>query len=145
MAAVWLTVLLVYAARRDDAWVWLFYGIALAISLLLDVYLALSFLAHVVFICVFRRTRKVLISFAITSVLAVCALAPFVVLAAGQLRRIRVGSHRLGAGRSKMWRFNNNSERSPPVCASVGGGSSRRYCVVALHICATGRDKIGNC
>src|SRR6195256_4634203 len=61
MAAVWLTVLLVHAARRDNAWVWLIYGIALAISILLDVYLALLFLAHVVFICVFRRTGTVLV------------------------------------------------------------------------------------
>src|SRR5258705_21859 len=88
MAAVWLTVLLVHAARRNNAWVWLFYGIALAISLLLDVYLALLFLAHVVFICVFRRTGTVLVSFAITSMLAVCALAPFMVLAAGQVHQI---------------------------------------------------------
>ncbi|MDT5103358.1 MAG: mannosyltransferase [Mycobacterium sp.] len=88
MAAVWLTVLLVHAARRNNAWVWLFYGIALAISILLDVYLALLFLAHVVFICAFRRTRTVLLSFAITSVLTVCALAPFVVLAAGQVHQI---------------------------------------------------------
>ncbi len=40
MAAVWLTVLLVHAARRDNAWVWLSYGIVLAMSVLLDVYLA---------------------------------------------------------------------------------------------------------
>ena len=40
MAAVWLTVLLVHAARRDNAWVWLSYGIVLAMSILLDVYLA---------------------------------------------------------------------------------------------------------
>ena len=50
MAAVWLTVLLVYAARRDNGWVWLSYGIALAMSILLDVYLVLLLLAHVVFI-----------------------------------------------------------------------------------------------
>src|SRR6476660_3509017 len=88
MAAVWLTVLFVHATRRDNAWLWLFYGIALAISLLLDVYLALLFLAHVVFICVFRRTRTVLVRFAITSVLTVCVLAPFMVLVAGQVHQI---------------------------------------------------------
>src|SRR6202012_2402182 len=38
MAAVWLTVLLVVAARRDSAWVWLCYGIALATSILLEIY-----------------------------------------------------------------------------------------------------------
>jgi mannosyltransferase len=88
MAAVWLTVLLVHAARRNNVWVWLLYGIALAISTLLDVYLGLLFLAHVVFIGTFRRTRTVAVRFAITSVLTVCALAPFVVLAAGQVHQI---------------------------------------------------------
>ena len=44
MAAVWLTVLLVYAARRGNASAWLSYGIVLAISILLDVYLVLLFL-----------------------------------------------------------------------------------------------------
>src|SRR5258708_30576661 len=33
MAAVWLTVLLVFAARRNNAWGWLFYGIAPGLSI----------------------------------------------------------------------------------------------------------------
>src|ERR1700739_1432975 len=41
MAAVWLTVLFIRATRRDDAWVWLCYGLVLAMSVLLDVYLLL--------------------------------------------------------------------------------------------------------
>ena len=88
MAAVWLTVLLVHAARRDNARVWLFYGIALATSILLDVYLVLLFLAHIVFICVFRRRRTILVRFAITSVLTGCALMPFVFAAIGQAHQI---------------------------------------------------------
>jgi mannosyltransferase len=88
MAAVWLTVLLVHAARRDNAWVWLFYGIVLAMSILLDVYLLLLLLAHVAFICVFHRKRTVLVRFAITSVLAGCAVTPFVVAAMGQAHQI---------------------------------------------------------
>ena len=88
MAAVWLTVLLVHAARRDKAWVWLSYGIVLATSILLDVYLVLLFLAHIVFICVFRRRRTVLVRFAITSVLTGCALMPFVFAAIGQAHQI---------------------------------------------------------
>ena len=59
MAAVWLTVLLVYAARRENGWAWLCYGTVLAISVLLDVYLLLLVLAHVVFICAFQRRRSV--------------------------------------------------------------------------------------
>ena len=88
MAAVWLTVLLVHAVRRDSAWVWLSYGIVLAMSVLLDVYLLLLLFAHVAFICVFHRKRTVLLRFAITSVLAGCAVTPFVVAAMGQAHQI---------------------------------------------------------
>src|ERR1700761_522832 len=57
LAAVWLTVLLVAAARRENRWLWLSYGIALALSILLDMYLVLVWVAHVVFMCAFRRSR----------------------------------------------------------------------------------------
>ncbi len=88
MAAVWLTALLVYAGRRDNAWAWLSYGIVLAISVLLDVYLLLLSLVHLAFIFVFRRSRTVLTRFALTSVLAGCAVTPFLVVAIGQAHQI---------------------------------------------------------
>src|ERR1700754_1105513 len=77
MAAVWLTVLFIRATRRDDAWVWLCYGLVLAMSVLLDVYLLLLAPAYVAFICAFRRSRTVVLRFALASVLACCALTPF--------------------------------------------------------------------
>ena len=89
MAAVWLTVLLVVAARRESRWCWLSYGIVLALSILLDMYLALVLLAHVVFMCIFRRTRTALIPFAVTSGLTVCALAPFMIEVVGQVQQIK--------------------------------------------------------
>jgi mannosyltransferase len=88
MAAVWVTVLLVHATRRDNALVWLSYGIALAASILLDLYLVLLLLAHIAFLCLYRRSRTVLVRFAIASVLAGCAVAPFVVEAIGQAHQI---------------------------------------------------------
>jgi mannosyltransferase len=88
MAAVWLTVLLVHATRRNNALVWLSYGIALAASILLDLYLVLLLLAHIAFLCLYRRSRTVLVRFAIASVLAGCAVAPFVVEAIGQAHQI---------------------------------------------------------
>lgn len=88
MAAVWLTVLLVVAARRESGWLWLSYGIVLALSILLDMYLVLLLMAHVAFMCVFRHSRTVLVKFAITSVLAVCALAPFMIEVVGQVQQI---------------------------------------------------------
>jgi mannosyltransferase len=89
MAAVWVTVLLVVAARRESRWVWLSYGIALALGILLEMYLVLVLLAHVVYMCAFRRSRRVLIQFAITSVVTVCALTPFVIEVVGQVQQIK--------------------------------------------------------
>jgi mannosyltransferase len=88
MAAVWLTVLLVHATRGDNGWVWLSYGIVLTISVLLDVYLALLFVAHVAFIWLFQRRHPVRTRFAMSSALAGCVLTPFIVAAVGQTHQI---------------------------------------------------------
>ncbi len=89
MAAVWLTVLLVIAARRNTARAWLSYGAALALSIALDAYLVLLVLAHLTFIWLFLHARKVLTRFAVTSGAVVCALAPFLATVAGQSHQIR--------------------------------------------------------
>ena len=88
MVAAWSTVLLVHAVRRDSAWVWLLYGVAMATSILLDVYLALMLVAHAVFLCLYRPSRTVLVRFAITAVCACVAVAPFVLAAVGQAHQI---------------------------------------------------------
>lgn len=88
MAAVWLTVLLVRAARGDNARIWPAYGIALAAAVVLDVYLVLLLLPYAVFVGIYRRRRTIVLPFAITSVIAVCAVAPFVVVVAGQVHQI---------------------------------------------------------
>jgi mannosyltransferase len=88
MAAAWLTVLLVRATCRGNAWAWLSYGIVLAMSILLDVYLALLLLAHAAFLYIFCRRRIVLVRFAITSVLVGCILSPFVAMTIGQVHQI---------------------------------------------------------
>jgi mannosyltransferase len=88
MAAVWLTVLLVYVSRRDTGWLWLSYGVALAFSIVLDAYLALLLAAHFAFIGVFHRTPKVLLRLAITSAVVVCALTPFLMTVVGQAHQI---------------------------------------------------------
>jgi mannosyltransferase len=68
--------------------VWLLYGIVLAMSVLLDIYLVLMALVHLVFLCFVRRSRAVITPFAVTSALSSCALAPFVVTAIGQAHQI---------------------------------------------------------
>jgi mannosyltransferase len=113
MAAVWLTVLLVRAARRDSAWAWLSYGIVLATSILLDVYLVLVLLAHIAFICVFWRRRTVLVRLAITSILVGCILSPFVMTVVGQAQQISwiapIGRHTIEDVAVQQY-----FERSPP-------------------------------
>lgn len=88
MAAVWLTVLLVVATRRNTGRVWLCYGIALALSVLLEAYLVLLVPAHLTFICVARGTREVLLRFIIATVLTGCAVAPFLAKVAAQVHQI---------------------------------------------------------
>jgi mannosyltransferase len=88
MAAVWATVLLVYVARRNTGRLWLLYGVVLAMSVLLEVYLALMVMAHAAFLCFHRSGRTVLVRFAVTSVLVVCAVAPFVRETVGQVHQI---------------------------------------------------------
>jgi mannosyltransferase len=89
LAAVWLTVLLVHAARRDNAWLWLSYGIALALSVLLNAYLLLLLASHGVFALAYARKRRTLLGYAITSLTALCALAPFLLTVAAQQHQIR--------------------------------------------------------
>jgi mannosyltransferase len=113
MAAVWLSVLLVYAARRDNAWVWLAYGIALATSILLDLYLVLMLLAHTVFLCTYRRSRMVPVRFVIASVLAVAAVTPFVRESIGQAHQI-IWIAPIGRRTIEDVAIQQYFERSPP-------------------------------
>ncbi len=89
MAAVWLTVALVRATRRDGAGAWVLYGLAAAVSILLDAYLVLMPVAYSAFVFAHHRTRTVLARFAVTSALAVGALAPFLATVAGQAHQIK--------------------------------------------------------
>ncbi|MCV7063425.1 hypothetical protein H7I76_29940 [Mycolicibacterium vaccae] len=109
---MWVTVLLIYAARRENTWAWVFYGIGLTMSILLDMYLLLLAVAHVVFVLAYLRRRKVVVPFVTTTILTVGALMPFMVIAVGQAHQITLGSHRLAPNESKMWWSSNISKKS---------------------------------
>jgi len=83
-AAVWLTILLVTAVRRQRRRLWVFYALALMLSILLNLYLVLLVPVYAVVTLVLRRGRSVLRWWAITSVLAVAASAPLLLFAHGQ-------------------------------------------------------------
>ena len=87
MAAVWVTVLLACAIRRDTPSLWLCYGVALTLSVLLDIYLLLLVVAHVAFVSACERGRSTR-PFALTSIVACCVLTPFAVTAVSQTHQI---------------------------------------------------------
>ena len=142
MAAVWLTVLLVHAARRENAWVWLGYGIVLATSILLDVYLVLLLLAHIAFVLLYRRSRTVLVRFAVASVLACCAVTPFVFKAVGQVHQI-IWIAPIGRRTIEDVAIQQYFERSPPfaiVSALVAATAIVLWLCTSAHLIQADRQ-----
>ena len=142
MAAVWLTVLLVHATRRDNAWVWLSYGIMLATSILVDVYLALMLLAYVAFLGLYRHGRKVRVRFAMASVLACCAVTPLVVAAIGQVHQI-IWVAPIGRRTIEDVAVQQYFERSPPftiVSALVVAAAIALWLFTSTQLAQEGRQ-----
>ena len=83
-AAVWLTILLIAAVRRQRPRLWVFYALALMLSILLNIYLVLLVPVYAVVTPVLRRSKSVLRWWAITSAIAVAALTPLMLFAHGQ-------------------------------------------------------------
>jgi mannosyltransferase len=83
-AAVWLTVLLVTAIRRNRWWLWLLYTLALTLSILLNIYLVLLVPAYAVITPALGRQKSVVLRWAITSAVAVGAMTPLMLFAHGQ-------------------------------------------------------------
>src|SRR4029450_8749696 len=65
-AAVWLTVLVVAAARRNAATLWPLYGLALVVSTLLNVFVVLMVLVHAVVVPVVASRRATVVWWAVT-------------------------------------------------------------------------------
>jgi mannosyltransferase len=84
VAAVWLTVLLVTAIRRNRWWLWLLYALALIVSVVLNVYLVLLVPAYAVVTLVLRRQKPVVLWWAATSAGAVGAVTPLLLFAHSQ-------------------------------------------------------------
>ena len=83
-AAVWLTFFLVTAIRRQRPRLWVFYTLALMLSILLNIYLVLLVPVYAVVTPVLRRDKSVLRWWAIASAIAVAALTPLMLFAHGQ-------------------------------------------------------------
>jgi mannosyltransferase len=84
VAAIWLTVLLVTAIRRNRGWLWLLYAVALLLSILLNVYLVLLVPAYAVVVPVVGGRKSVVIWWAATSAAVAAIMTPFMLFAHGQ-------------------------------------------------------------
>jgi mannosyltransferase len=84
VAAVWLTVLVVTAIRRNRWWLWLLYGLTLMLSILLNIFLVSLVPAYGVVTPVVGRRKSVVVRWAIASAAAVAIMTPFMVFAHGQ-------------------------------------------------------------
>ena len=88
-AAVWLTVLVIAAARRNAAVLWPLYGLALVVSTLLNVFVVLMVLVHAVVVPVVAKKRPNVIWWAVTTTVAVLAVVPFLVFCRAQIAQVR--------------------------------------------------------
>jgi mannosyltransferase len=88
-AAVWLTVLVVGAARRNKAALWPLYGLALVAATLLNVFVVLMVVVHAVAVAVVAKSRATLVWWGATSTVAVLAVAPFLVFCRTQIAQVR--------------------------------------------------------
>jgi mannosyltransferase len=88
-AAVWLTVLVVTAARRNAAALWPLYGLALVVSTLLNVFVVLMVLVHAVVVSVVARNRSAVGWWAAISTVALLVVVPFVAICRTQIAQVR--------------------------------------------------------
>ncbi len=88
-AAVWLTVLVIAAARRNAATLWPLYGVALVGSTLLNVFVVLMVVVHAVVVPVVAKKRPTVVWWAVTSAVAVLVVAPFLAFCRTQIAQVR--------------------------------------------------------
>ncbi|HET7075475.1 MAG TPA: hypothetical protein VFI55_15535 [Mycobacterium sp.] len=87
-AVIWLTVLLIAAVRTNRPRLWLFYALALMLSVLLSLNLLLLVPVYAVMVPLLARTKSPVIRWAVSSAVAVGAMTPFIVFAHGQVGQV---------------------------------------------------------
>jgi mannosyltransferase len=90
-AAVWLTVLLVSAVRRNRPWQWLLYALVLMLSILVSINLGLLVLVYAAMLPLLapKKSRKSpVIWWAVSSVAALGTMTPFVMFAHNQVFQV---------------------------------------------------------
>jgi mannosyltransferase len=96
-AAVWLTVLVVAAARRQRLPLWALYAFCLIAATLLNIFVGLMVLVHGVTVCAVARNRTTLTWWACSSLAAMLVTAPFLLFTQTQIAQVNwisaPGSH----------------------------------------------------
>lgn len=87
-ATVWLTVLLIAALRRNTWWLWLCYGLALMLSILLSINMALLVLAYAAMLPVLAGGKSAVHWWAVTSAAGLGLMTPFVLFAHRQVWQV---------------------------------------------------------
>ena len=88
LAAVWLTVLLVAAARRNRPALWTLYAVFLVVSTLLNLFVVLLVLAHAVVVAVLAGKRSTVVRFVAASAAALVLVAPFLAFTRTQIAQV---------------------------------------------------------
>jgi mannosyltransferase len=88
-AAVWLTVLVISAARRNGGVLWPLYGVALVVSTVLNVFVVLMVLVHAVVVLVVAKKRPTVVWWAGTTAVAVVVVVPFLAVCRTQIAQVR--------------------------------------------------------
>ncbi|KUI13988.1 hypothetical protein AU193_08080 [Mycobacterium sp. GA-1285] len=88
VASIWLTVLLVVAARRGRSWLWAAYAGLFAVSVLLHIHLAMIALVHLAVVVVLRLPRSTMIRWVAATGTAVAVLIPYLAFLSGQTSQL---------------------------------------------------------
>ena len=88
LAAVWVTVVLVVATRRNVASVWVLYSLLLSFSTVFFIFVALMIPVHCVVVLVHRAGGVVFARFAAASLAAIASLVPFVLYTSHQVGQV---------------------------------------------------------
>ncbi|MCW2685326.1 MAG: putative rane protein [Mycobacterium sp.] len=88
LAAVWVTVVLVVAMRRNIASVWVLYSLLLCLSTVFFIFLALMIPVHCVVVLVHRAGRVAFAAFAAASLAAIASVTPFVLYTSHQVGQV---------------------------------------------------------
>ncbi|BBY42676.1 glycosyltransferase family 39 protein [Mycolicibacterium celeriflavum] len=88
-AAVWMTVLLLVAVRRNSKRLWACYGLAVVACSLLNVFAVLLVLVHAVALAAVAANRAVVHRWIVTVAVAIAAVVPFLVFSRTQIAQVR--------------------------------------------------------